>query len=296
MTIYPIAKINLGLNVVERRHDGYHNIETVFLPVLLNDELRVETMPHAITPSDSTNDNGTCRLSVSFARPEDKWQGRAEDNLVVKAYDLLAAHYDLPPLHISLRKQIPSQAGMGGGSADAAYTIRLINDYCRLGLIHEEMHHLAASIGADCAFFINPRHAYATGIGDKMNYIDDMCDKRLGRNPLGQLRGKYLALVKPDVSVSTKEAYAGIAPQRPAVNCLDAIARPMEEWRDVLVNDFEASIFPKIPVLAQVKQDLYDDGAVYAAMSGSGSTIFAIFNQRPNLTKYARHYNKVIAL
>ena len=296
MTIYPIAKINLGLNVVECRPDGYHNIETVFLPVLLNDELRVETMPHAITPSESTNANGTCRLSVSFARPEDKWQGRAEDNLVVKAYDLLAAHYDLPPLHLRLRKQIPSQAGMGGGSADAAYTIRLINDYCRLGLIKEEMHHLAASIGADCAFFINPRPAYATGIGDKLNCINDTQDKPYASNPLGQLRDKYLALVKPDVAVSTKEAYAGITPQRPTVNCLDALAQPIEEWRHTLVNDFEASIFPKLPVLAQVKQSLYDDGALYAAMSGSGSTIFAIFNQRPNLTKYARYYNKVIAL
>ncbi len=286
MTIYPIAKINLGLNVIERRPDGYHNLETVFLPILINDEMRVETMPCALKPSESTNANGTCRLSISFANPEDEWQGRAEDNLVVKAYDLLAAHYDLPPLHIRLRKQIPAQAGMGGGSADAAYAIRLINDYCRLGLIHEEMRYLAATLGADCAFFIDASPAYATGIGDQLTPI----------NFPPQLRGKFLALVKPAVAVSTKEAYAGITPRCPEVNCLDALSRPIEEWCHLLVNDFEASIMPKLPVLAEVKQSLYDDGALYAAMSGSGSTIFAIFDQRPNLSKYARHYNKIIAL
>ena len=289
MTILPIAKINLGLNVVERRPDGYHNLETVFFPVPINDELRVEKLSATVSPSDDTNVAGTCQLTVTFASKEDEWHGKAVDNLVVKAYDILAKDYQLPLLHLYLHKQIPSQAGMGGGSADAAYTLRLINDFCQLGITDSQLEAYAARLGADCAFFIKAQPAYATGIGEKLQPLT-------ATQGLQQLSGKYLALVKPNVAVSTKQAYAGVKPHKPEVNCLEAIARPIEEWRHSLVNDFEESIFPQLPVLAEVKQALYDDGALYAAMSGSGSTIFAIFEKRPNLTKYAQHYNQIIAL
>ncbi len=277
MKTTPIAKINLGLNVVERRPDGYHNLETVFFPVHINDELTLNPMPDATEP---------WSLKVISDTPIDC---PPEKNLVIKALLMVKENHDIPPVEVILNKIMPSQAGMGGGSSDGAYMIRLLNETFSLGMSISEMQQIAARLGADCAFFINPVPSYATGIGEKLTVLPE---------GIPQLEGKWLALVKPDVAVSTKEAYAGIHPHYPQKNCLDVISQPIETWREYLVNDFEESIFKTLPVLAEVKQQLYDNGALYAAMSGSGSTIFGIFENKPDFItiRYASIYNRIIKI
>lgn len=268
--ISPCAKINLGLNVTEKRSDGYHNIETVFLPVPIYDAIEIHTMSNdfPVTTACSLKVTGTQELCDE------------QKNLVVKAYNLLAKDHALPRIFVHLHKGIPSQAGMGGGSSDAAFMIRLINERFSLGLSVNEMREYAARLGADCAFFITadantPQPLYATGIGDILEPFNEEWN---------MLKGKWMVLVKPNVAVSTKEAYEGITPTKPRINCRDAVMQPIETWRDNLINDFEQSIFQKLPVLKDMKQRLYDNGAIYAAMSGSGSTIFGIFDEKPNMS------------
>lgn len=266
----PCAKINLGLNVIEKRSDGYHNLETVFYPLPIYDALEVNTMP----------DDFPLDAPYSLKMTGTDMQCEEYKNLVVKAYTMLAQDYQLPRIFIHLHKGIPSQAGMGGGSSDAAFMIRLLNKKYNLRLTKEQMQDYAARLGADCAFFItaetnNSQPVYATGIGEQLQPFQDEWTV---------LKGKWIALIKPNVAVSTKEAYAGITPTKPRKNCRDILLhQPIETWRDDLINDFEASIFQKLPILAETKQLMYDHGAVYAAMSGSGSTIYGIFNEKPNI-------------
>ena len=198
-------------------------------------------------------------------------EGDPEKNLVMRAYRMVATRYALPPLHILLDKQIPMQAGMGGGSADCAFTIRLLNEQFRLGMSTDEMQQMAASLGADCAFCMEAVPAYAEGIGERLTPI-----------PL-DLNGYRMVVVKPQVAVSTREAFSGIKVKRPAKNCRDIVMQPIDTWQEELVNDFEDSIFPQHPELAAIKQRLYALGARYAAMSGSGSALFAFFDEAPRL-------------
>lgn len=270
MITYPCAKINLGLNVVARRDDGYHDLETVFYPVSLCDRLEIEERRSGEYPDDP------CRLvtdGVSIS-------GKLNDNLVVKAYNLLRTlHPDLPPVDIRLTKNIPSQAGMGGGSADCAFTIKMLNYMFSLGLSTIDMQQLATRLGADCAFFINPVPSYATGIGELLTPIDV------------KLSGYSITIVKPPVMISTREAFARIVPHKPAACCKDIVARPVEEWKDLLANDFEQSISDIHPEIGRIKQSLYSAGAVYAAMSGSGSTLFGIFrHQQKNIENMFNGY------
>lgn len=266
MIVFPCAKINLGLNVVEKRPDGYHNLETVFYPIPITDALEVVPMDDEY-PLDS-------RYDLKMNGPE-AMECRDEDNLVAKAFCRIAEKYDVPRLHIHLYKGIPSQAGLGGGSSDAAYMIRLLDEYCDLNMGNREMERQAAKLGADCAFFITAEPAYATGIGDELKPIasDKECKN--------YLQGYWLALVKPPVAVSTKEAYSNIKPRKPKKCCRDIVLQPIETWKDELVNDFEEGVFSLHPELADIKQSLYDKGAVYACMSGSGSSIFGIFKEKP---------------
>lgn len=262
MIVFPCAKINLGLNIVSKREDGYHNLETVFYPIPLYDALEIKYMDEKF-PSDTA-----CDLKVT---------GNAVDcdeqkNLVVKAYHILAADYQLPRIHTHLYKHIPSQAGLGGGSSDAAFMIRLLDERFRLNIGNPEMERYAARLGADCAFFIEAEPAYAEGIGDVLMPAD---------GPDGNLHEYYLCVVKPDVAVSTKEAYSAITPKKPAKSCRDIVRQPIETWKEELVNDFEEPIFNMHPELAAIKQKLYDQGAVYASMSGSGSALYGIFKKEP---------------
>lgn len=262
MIVFPCAKINLGLNIVSKREDGYHNLETVFYPIPLYDALEIKYMDEKF-PSDTA-----CDLKVT---------GNAVDcdeqkNLVVKAYHILAADYQLPRIHTHLYKHIPSQAGLGGGSSDAAFMIRLLDERFRLNIGNPEMERYAARLGADCAFFIEAEPAYAEGIGDVLMPAD---------GPDGNLHGYYLCVVKPDVAVSTKEAYSAITPKKPAKSCRDIVRQPIETWKEELVNDFEEPIFKMHPELEAIKQKLYDQGAIYASMSGSGSALYGIFKEEP---------------
>lgn len=262
MITFPCAKINLGLNIVSKRPDGYHNLETVFYPIPLTDALEIKYMDEKF-PSESP-----CDLKITGKDVD----CNEEDNLVIKAYQLLAADFQLPRVHAHLVKRIPTQAGLGGGSSDAAYMIRLLDERFRLNIGIPEMERYAAKLGADCAFFITADPSYAEGIGDVLMPVD-VPDAGLG--------GYYLAVVKPSVAVSTRDAYAAIVPKTPSKCCRDIVRQPIETWKDELVNDFEAPIFAMHPELAAIKQSLYDAGAVYAAMSGSGSALFGIFREQP---------------
>ena len=265
MLTRPIAKINLGLNVVEKRPDGYHNLETVFYPVQIEDALEVYPMDPEF-PSEYDCDLKVTNITID---------GDEQRNLVVRAYNLLKADFPtLPRIHAHLYKGIPTQAGMGGGSSDCGFMITLLNDMFKLGLTQQQMIDYAARLGADCAFFILNRPCYAEGIGEKLQPIDL------------DLKGWYLSLVRPDIPVSTREAFALIKPHHPEVNCREVVKQPVESWRDALVNDFESSVFAVHPELGAVKDRLYDLGATYAAMSGSGSTLFALSRQPLNLDEF----------
>ena len=250
MISFPNAKINLGLNIVERRDDGYHNIETVFYPIPLTDVL--EIVPATGEPSLTSYGNAVdCPV---------------EKNLVMRAYRMMQQRYDLPPVAMHLYKHIPDGAGLGGGSSDAAHAMVMLNTMFDLHVPDAELAAMAATLGADCAFFIYNRPMMATGIGDVLSPIDV------------DLKGKTLLLVKPPVSVDTRTAYSRVTPHVPDVALTSTIALPVAAWDGLLVNDFEASVFAALPQLWLIKARLIDAGAIYAAMSGSGSTVFGIFD------------------
>ena len=265
MITFPIAKINLGLNVVERRPDGYHNLETVFYPVAIKDALEVFPMNEGF-PSDVDCDLKVTNIHIG---------GDEQRNLIVRAYQMLKQDYPaLPRIHAHLYKGIPTQAGMGGGSSDCGFMITLLNEQFQLGLSRQQMIDYAARLGADCAFFIVNEPCYAEGIGEKLQPI------------ALDLSGWHLAVVRPDIPVSTKEAFSLIVPQHPARNCRDIVMQPVETWRDSLTNDFERSVFAIHPELGKVKEQLYTQGAVYAAMSGSGSSLFGLFREPISLNAF----------
>ena len=253
MITFPNAKINLGLNIVEKRADGYHNLETIFYPINLQDALEVKRLHESDKPFD---------LHVMGNAIE----GAKEDNLVVKAYQLLAKDFEMPAIDIHLFKHIPTQAGLGGGSADCAFMIKLLNEKFKLGLSLDQMEVYAAKLGADCAFFIRNEPVFATGIGNIFEPI------RLS------LMGHYIVLVKPDIAVPTRDAFANIKPHHPEISLKESIQQPIETWKDTIKNDFEDSVFAKYPEIAAIKDKLYDMGAVYASMSGSGSAVYGIFD------------------
>lgn len=252
MITFPNAKINLGLNITEKRPDGYHNLETIFYPIPLEDAL--EACPRKEGP-------GSYSLSQSGLSIE----GDAENNLVVKAYKLLDETYHLPPVDIYLHKHIPSGAGLGGGSADAAFMLKLLNRMYRLNLTDDQLEAYAARLGADCAFFVRNQPTYAEGIGNIFSPVEL------------SLAGWQLLLVKPNIFVSTRDAFARIRPRHPERNLRDLINQPVESWKDSMINDFEESVFPQFPAIGDIKTELYRLGAVYASMSGSGSSVYGLF-------------------
>ena len=273
MITFPNAKINLGLNVVARRADGYHDIETVFLPIDLRDAL--EVVPSA---------SGETTLAT-YGRAVDC---PMEKNLVVRAYRLMCDHKPLPPVEIHLNKHIPDGAGLGGGSSDAAHMLLMLNEMFDVGLTKEELATMAARLGADCAVFVYNRPMLATGIGEVLTPIEL------------DLKGKFLALVKPPVAVSTAEAYGLVEPAQAVPAVREAIRLPLEQWDGLLVNDFEPSVFARYPLLWQIKLGLLGRGARYAAMSGSGSTIYGIFDDvklaENAVADYAAYDTFVIAI
>ena len=252
MITFPNIKINLGLSITEKRPDGYHNLETVFYPVALEDALEIRTNPEA-------------QQKFTLHQHGMEIAGNPENNLVVKAYLLLDKEFHLPPVEIHLYKHIPSGAGLGGGSSDAAFMLKLLNEHYNLQLSDNQLEDYAAILGADCAFFIKNTPTYAEGIGNIFSPIEL------------SLKGYRIMIVKPDVFVSTREAFANIRPHRPEYPVREVIRRPVAEGKDTLINDFEASVFPQYPVIGEIKEELYHQGAIYASMSGSGSSVFGLF-------------------
>ena len=260
MITFPNAKINLGLNIVEKRPDGYHNLETIFYPIPLQDALE-------ITPWEGGE------RKYKLAQSGIQIAGEDEHNLVVKAYKLLDSLYNLPPIEIHLLKHIPSGAGLGGGSADAAFMLCMLNQHFQLNIPNEQLEVYAAQLGADCAFFVENKPTFAEGIGNIFSPIEL------------SLKGYKLLLVKPDIFVSTRDAFAQIKPKRPTISLKEVAKMPIEAWKTYMVNDFEESVFPQFPAIADIKAKLYDMGAIYASMSGSGSSVFALFKGDATLPK-----------
>lgn len=260
MITFPNAKINLGLNIVEKRPDGYHNLETIFYPIPLQDALE-------ITPWEGGE------RKYKLAQSGIQIAGDDEHNLVVKAYKLLDNLHNLPPIEINLLKHIPSGAGLGGGSADAAFMLCMLNQHFQLNIPNEQLEVYAAQLGADCAFFVENKPTFAEGIGNIFSPIEL------------SLKGYKLLLVKPDIFVSTRDAFAQIKPKRPSISLKEVAKMPVEAWKTYMVNDFEESVFPQFPAIADIKAKLYDMGAIYASMSGSGSSVFALFKGDATLPK-----------
>lgn len=254
MVTFPNAKINLGLHITEKRADGYHNIESVFVPVPINDALEIT----------KNKTNKTNFSSAGIKIPSD-----GKPNLVERAFSIVQSKYQIPNVDIELLKQIPIGAGLGGGSADAAACILSFNKLFDLQLSEKELLSLAGQLGADCAFFIKNKIMYVEGIGDR--FTDLALD----------LSKYHFVVVYPNIHVSTAEAYKHVSPKTPSNNIRDILAKPIETWKHELKNDFENSVFKQHPKIEKVKQHLYESGAIYASMSGSGSTVFGIFKNVP---------------
>lgn len=253
MLTFAPAKINLGLLVTEKRKDGYHDIETILYPVKLYDVIE-------LTEAEDFGFRASGRPIPTDGA-----------NLCEKAYSILGRDHDMKPVQIELLKNIPIGAGLGGGSSDAAQVLKLLNEMNGLGLSGSELQSYAKQLGADCPFFIDVKPVFASGIGTDFEDIEL------------DLSGYYIVIVKPEVHISTAEAYQSILPQTPAVDLRRAIQLPIQEWKYHIVNDFELGIFRKYPLVEKIKHQLYEIGALYAAMSGSGSSVFGIFEEETDL-------------
>lgn len=255
MIAFPFCKINLGLSVLSKRADGFHAIETCFYPVPWTDILE-------IIPSDE----------FSFTATGIPIDGDGSNNLCVRAYHLLQREFNLGPVKIHLHKIIPMGAGLGGGSADAAFTLKLLSQLFELKLTIDQLKYYASQLGSDCSFFLESKPQVGEGKGDELS------------NVVIDLKNKFLVIVKPDIHVSTQEAYAGVNPKSPTIRVREVVETyPLPKWRDHLINDFEESVFEKYPAIKKIKEALYKEGAVYSCMSGSGSSVFGIFEKPVDL-------------
>ena len=268
MLAFPACKINIGLQLTERRADGFHNLLSAFYPVNWTDVLEVIPAPFGEIDTGQLSVNESIIFTTSgLPIPGDPAPAR---NLCVRAYHRLRADFDLPPVQMHLHKIVPIGAGLGGGSADAAATINLLNEQFNLDLTVTQCEDYARELGSDCAFFIQKKPQYCVEKGDVFEAIDL------------DLKGLYILLVYPNLAISTAEAYAGVTPRQPKMPLRNLLEAPVDQWRGTVHNDFEDSLFPKYPLLAEIKAQLYDAGALYASLSGSGSTLYGIFNAPPN--------------
>jgi len=255
VVVFPNAKINLGLRILAKRNDGYHDLETVFYPLPFYDALEIIRQPS--------------QQELSFTSSGLAIAGKAEDNLCIKAYQLLKKDFpSLPPVQMHLQKAIPSGAGLGGGSADAAFTLKLLNEMASLGLSREQLLNYSLQLGSDCPFFIINRPCFATGRGEQLE-------------PAGIDLSIYSFLVvNPGIHIPTGPAFSWLQPARPSASLRQVISSPVDTWKEQLINDFEAPVFLRYPEIAQIKERLYRAGALYASMSGSGSTVYGIFPKK----------------
>jgi len=261
MIVFPNAKINLGLHVVAKRPDGFHNLETVFLPVGWSDVLEIIRSE---------------KEETEFTQTGTKLFGDVHSNLCMKAYDLMAQQHGIGPVRMHLHKLIPIGAGLGGGSSDAAFTLLALNSVFQLNLSSTTLQEYASRLGSDCAFFIRNSPALATQKGDQFKAADV------------PLKGYFLVIVKPRVSIRTADAYGDVVPGKPENALPTVIKLPVTQWKDLLKNDFENSVFKKRPSIGKTKEKLYSLGALYASMSGSGSAVYGIFKGPVDLKSHFR--------
>jgi 4-diphosphocytidyl-2-C-methyl-D-erythritol kinase len=260
---FPNGKINIGLSVTEKRPDGFHNIETIMVPVEIHDVLEIIISPDNI---------------FSLSTSGIKISGETNDNLVVKACELLKKDFDLPAVKIHLHKVIPIGAGLGGGSSDAAFTIKMVNKLFTLGLSSDQMKDYARKLGSDCPFFIENKAAFATGRGDEFEFLDFSA------------KGKFLMIVKPDIPIATAEAYSWMKPSKKENTLKELIKLPMHSWRNRVINDFEAEVMKKYGVVQMIRDELYEMGAIYVSMTGSGSAVYGIFGNPVNLLGHFQNH------
>jgi 4-diphosphocytidyl-2-C-methyl-D-erythritol kinase len=253
---FPNSKINLGLNIVSKRDDGFHNIETAFLPIPFEDCLEVER---------TTNHSS---LTISGLPIE----GALENNLCWKAYGLLNTQFNVPAIDIKLHKQIPSGAGLGGGSSDAAFTLKLLNEKFNLALTREQLFGFASQLGSDCPFFIINRPCLGSGRGEILEEVQ-----------IPELNGFSVLLVLPGIHISSGWAFQQTSPRKPQESIREIIKKPINNWKGSLVNDFEGPVFNAFPELKKLKETLYDAGALYASLTGSGSAVYGIFSALPEI-------------
>jgi len=256
MVVFPNAKINLGLHITEKRADGYHNIESVFVPIPITDALEIT----------ENKTNKTVFKSTGIEIPSD-----GKPNLVERAWMILNEEYNIPTVDLDLLKKIPIGAGLGGGSADAAACMIGLNQMFNLNIPEAKLLKMSSKLGADCAFFVKNKPVYAEGIGD------DFSDFEI------DLSGYHFVVIYPDFHVSTPEAYKHVVPQTPSKDIREILKQPIDSWKGNLKNDFENSVFLQYPKIKEVKEALYEAGAIYASMSGSGSTLFGIFKGKPQV-------------
>ncbi len=259
MICFPNAKINIGLNITGRRPDGFHTIETILFPIELCDVLEF------------VEDNNTGKKDYKFSCTGIELKIADEDNICIKAYKILKNDFGLPGISIHLHKIIPVGAGLGGGSSDAAYMLKSLNKVFRLNISNKKLLDYASRLGSDCPFFINNKPVFAYETGAKFKEID------LAQN------GNYIVVVYPDIQISTGHAYLKAFIKKPEKSLIESVQLPVEEWKNVITNDFENTIFPKYPELRNIKKVLYDMGALYASMSGSGSALYGIFDSIPEI-------------
>ena len=257
MIIFPNCKVNLGLRIVGRRNDGYHDLETIFIPVPIEDCLEVERA------------NESTSLTITGIPVE----GDPQSNLCLKAYNLLKSKFDLPPIEIKLHKQIPTGAGLGGGSSDAACMLKLLSSKFNLQLKTDQLIDFAAQLGSDCPFFILNTPCIGTGRGDVLEAID-----------LPQLRGLFGIMVMPGIHISSAWAFQQITINQSAKTIREITSSPVDNWKNELQNDFEIPVFQSYPELKRIKEQLYSSGAIYASLTGSGSALYGLFKELPSIS------------
>jgi 4-diphosphocytidyl-2-C-methyl-D-erythritol kinase len=265
MILFPKAKINLGLRIIGRRPDGFHDIETVFYPVGLSDALEF------VVHSGKVNIDELVMTGLDIGT-------RPEKNLVIRAITKLRESFPLPFLKIHLHKAIPSGAGLGGGSSDAALILKAISKCFNVSIGEEMIRNYALELGSDCPFFIDPVPSLATGRGEILKPIKPV------------LEGYHFALVNPGIKISTREAYLNSHPSKPEISLEEIISTDPKGWKELLINDFEDFAFKISPQIAELKKSLYRSGALYSSMSGSGSTVYGIFNCKPNIPEKLKKY------
>lgn len=256
MIVFPNCKINLGLFVTEKRSDGFHNIESIFLPIDWSDVLEMNFADGREFSLESTGRTIDSPM---------------EENIIYKAFQLMKSKYDIPNLAVHLLKQLPTGAGLGGGSSDGAFAIRAINEICQLNLSISEMESLAAQLGSDCPFFIQNNACLVKGRGEILEPIEI------------DLSGYHVGLIHPGIHVSTPQAYSKIMPQAATFDLNEIMSVPVEDWKDVIHNDFETPVFNMFSIISDIKEEMYNEGAVYASMSGSGSAVYGLFEEEPDL-------------